>query len=105
MAWSHAEDDYDEDDLDDDDAPEFAEGHLGDKLAQPRVNLTQTHARMVNLVWYLVDHFGLLLDFYAKVLILILKVLNNRHNLVKVALLVINLLPLQLDQLMAWLTL
>ena len=56
---------------------------------------------MVNLVRNLLDHLSLVFHLLAKVLILILDVLHDGLNLVIVAILVSNLLSLQLNQLLA----
>ena len=100
MTFSHANDHYDENAFNNDDAPELAEGHFSHQLSKSRINLAQTHLRVVNLVGNLVDHLCLLAHFCAKVLVLLLDVLHNHLNLVKVALLIIDLLPRHLDQLL-----
>ena len=61
----------------------------------------QPHRGVVNLVRNLRDHLSLVVDLLAKVFILILDMLHDGLNLVEVAILVGNLLPLQLNQLLA----
>ena len=98
---SHAQNDNDEDYFDDYDAPKLAERHFWDEFTESTIDFAQAHARMVDLVWYLLDHLCLLPDFCSEILILFLDMLHDDLNLVEVSLLPIDLLPLHLDQLLA----
>ena len=60
---------------------------------------------MINLVRNLSDHLGLVVDLLTEVFILILDMLHDGLNLVEVAILIGNLLSLQLNQLLAGLLL
>ena len=53
---------------------------------------------MVDLVRNLLDHLGLLSHLHSKVLIFLLNMLHNHLDLIEVALLVVYLLPLELNK-------